>query len=117
MPRKPTSRDRVMLTGMTQDELRTVRRREEASGTRCYLCKRRHGEPSLAIRVPGHAGDRTFEEVDDNLFRITPSPERSAFVDAVLDVQWVRVHDDETAEYLVPLCQECSMLIDRWPDR
>jgi hypothetical protein len=114
MPRTPTQKkDRVVLTGMTQDELRTVRRRAEAGVARCYLCKRRDGDTSLAMRVAGGSGAKTVEPIDDNLVRIVPLGERTQFVEAQLRVTWVKVHDDASTEYVVPLCNECAMLIGR----
>ncbi len=109
--------DRVILTGMTQEELRTIRGREGASGTRCYLCKRLHGDASLAIKVPGAADGPKIEEVEGNLFRIASPDGKPSFVDAEIRVEWVPIHDDEKTEFLVPLCQECSMILDRWSGR
>lgn len=106
--------ERVILTGMTQQELRTVRGREAAGGTRCYLCKRLDGEASLAIKLPGGAEGPKIEEVEGNLFRIASPEEQPAFVDAEISVKWVTIHDDDRTEFLVPLCQECSMLLDHW---
>ncbi len=108
--------DRVVLTGLTQDELRSVRGRDRAAGAQCYLCKRPDGARTLALRIPAERGPR-IEEVEGNLYRIAAAAERPDFVDATLSIRWVPVHRDDGTEFLVPLCQECSMLLDRWPER
>lgn len=109
------AKDRVVLTGLTQDELRSVRRRDRATATQCYLCKRPDGAQTLALRIP--SGGARIEEVEGNLFRIAAAQAVPDFVDAVLRVEWVSIHHDQGTEFLVPLCQECSMLLDRWPNK